>query len=454
MKPKSIAILAAVTLAVAAAAVWATRERDTRAAPIARQGERVFPDLAKRINDVTSLTVADKDSTFTVERKGETWGVADKGGYPVDVGKVKELVVAVSEFRIVDEKTRNPELYSKLGVEEVTAPEAGSTQVTLKDRDGEVLADVLIGKPRTGRGAAGQSSLYVRRKGWEMAHEVTGRIHVDGEVSNWLDKQIAKIERKRVRQVVTTHPGGEQLVVSRETPEQENFQVLELPEGTELQYPGVANVVGGALEWLNLEDVKPASEIDLEGQDVTTTEFTTFDGLVVTARTAEIDGKTWMKLSARFDESLRQAPAEVPLPPAPEPVEGEEAAVEGEEGAPKPETQAPETQAVGKKPEEVREEAQKLEDKLSSWAYVVPGYTASYFRKRIADMLKQPEPEPPAEPVEDGDQAEVDGTEPSPPEEAQPTPPAKPPPEPPPVEPPPVTPPQTPEEQPPQDGAR
>jgi hypothetical protein len=450
MKPKSIVILAAVTLAVAAAAVWTIRERDSQAAPIARQGERVFPDLAKRINDVTSLTVADKDSTFTVERKGETWGVADKGGYPVDVGKVKELVVAVSEFRIVDEKTRNPELYSKLGVEEVTAPEAGSTQVTLKDRDGEVLADVLIGKPRTGRGAGGQSSLYVRQKGWELAFEVTGRIHVDGEVSNWLDKEIAKLERKRVRQVVTTHPGGEQLVVSRETPEQENFQVQDMPEGKELQYPGVANVVGGALEWLNLEDVKPASEVDFEGQPVTTTEFTTFDGLVVTARTAEIDEKVWMKLSARFDESLRQAPAEVPLPPA-EPVEDEEAALAGEEGEPKPETQA-----VGKKPEEVREEAQKLEGKLSEWAYVVPGYTASYFRKRVEDMLKQPEPEPPAEPVEDGEQAEVDGTEPSPPEEPQPVPepPAEPPVETPPAEPPPVTPPQPPEEQPPQDGAR
>ncbi|HVS09045.1 MAG TPA: DUF4340 domain-containing protein, partial [Planctomycetota bacterium] len=392
-----------------------------------------------------------------VERKGETWGVADKGGYPVDVGKVKELVVAVSEFRIVDEKTRNPELYSKLGVEEVTAPEATSNQVTLKDRDGQVLADVLIGNARTGRGAGGQSTLYVRRKGWEMAHEVTGRIHVDGEVSNWLDKQIAKIERKRVRQVVTIHPDGEQLAVSRETPEQENFQVQDMPEGGELQYPGVANVVGGALEWLNLEDVKPASEVDFEGQPVTTSEFTTFDGLVVSAHTAEIDEKVWMKLSARFDESLRQAPPEVPLPPALEPPEGEEAAVEGEEGAPKPETQA-----IGKKPEEVREEAQKLEDKLSSWAYVVPGYTASYFRKRVEDMLKQPEPELPAEDGE-AEPAEIDGSEPSPPEDAQPEPeepepvpepPPEPPVETPPAEPPPVTPPQTPEEQPPQYGAR
>jgi len=432
MKPKSIAILAVVTLALAAAAVWAIRERDTQAAPIARQGERVFPDLAKRINDVTALTVADKDSTFTVERTGETWGVADKGGYPVDVGKVKELVVAVSEFRIVDEKTRNPELYSKLGVEEVSAPEASSTQVTLEDRDGQVLADVVIGKPRTGRGAGGQSTLYVRRKGWEMAHEVTGRIHVDGEVSNWLDKQIAKIERKRVREVTTTHPDGGQLVVWRDTPEQENFQIQDLPEGGELQYPGVANVVGGALEWLNLEDVKPASEVDFEGHPVTTTEFTTFDGLVVTARTAEIDDRVWMKLSAGFDESQRQAPAIVPPPPS-QPVEGEQAAPEPED------PQTPET--VGKKPEEVREEAQTLEGKLSGWAYVVPGYTASYFRKHVEDMLKQPEPEHPAELLEDGEQDAIDGTEPLP-QEPQPTPPAKPPPEPPPAEPPPVTPPQ------------
>jgi hypothetical protein len=433
----SIAGVAAVVIAVAAALSSRSSNSAGPTPDSTSSKNELFPGLSGKVNDIATLTVQSKGSTFTIEKKGDAFVLADKGGYPVTFDKVKELVNQIAFFRIVDKKTQNPELFKKLEVEDVDAPEAASSKVTLKDASGSVLADVLIGKTAPGGGPT-LSSLYVRKPGDNQAYEVSGRVYVDGTALNWLDKQVLKIERTRIHRATITHPDGSKLELFKNDPDDKNFTVAELAEGAELKWPGVADATAGALEYMNFEDVQAAgSDIDFNDANATTARFQTFDGLIVTARIVEKDAKHYAKFEAAADPAARVEVKKI-IPPPP-PKEGEPPA----DPAPAP---TEEKKVPGKTVEEVEKEAKELSDKLAPWTYVLPGYSAANFTKKMSDMLKEATPpEMLARPPEEGGGALVppgDGpvipipTEPDPDAPAPPGDPAPLPPNPTPVQPP------------------
>jgi hypothetical protein len=372
MNAKTLIGLGVATAALFAAAIVVNNQKEGAHSPTREAGKKLFPELAKNVNAVTALEVTSKDGVVKLAKSGERWGVADKGGYPVDFDKVKQIVVAVSEFEILMELSKNPANYKKLGVLAPDAEGSDSKRLTLKDANGAVLADVIIGGPKTSQGFGGKPSLYVRAATSERPYEVSGSVNQLGDASTWMKREITKLEANRVKSVVISHPDGARLAIAKATAEETNYAVEDLPAGEELMWAGAANPIAGALQYLSLEDVKPAAEMTLENPTVA--EFTTFDGMRVTVRTTEAEGKTWMSVAAAFDESLRAEPAGPA--PAPETAEGE----------------APPTPASTlKSVEDVRKEVDELNAQLSKWVYAVPGYNGANFRKRMPDLLKKKE---------------------------------------------------------------
>lgn len=372
MNAKTLIGLGVATAALFAAAIVVNNQKEGAHSPTREAGRKLFPELAKNVNAVAALDVTSKDGVIKLAKSGERWGVADKGGYPVDFDKVKQIVVAVSEFEILTELSKNPANYKKLGVLAPDAEGSESKRLTLKDANGAVLADVIIGNNKTSQGFGGKPSLFVRSATSEQPYEVSGTVNLFGDASTWMKREIAKLEANRVKSVVISHPDGARLAIAKASAEETNYTVEDLPAGEELMWDGAANGIAGALQYLSLEDVKPAAEMTLENPTVA--EFTTFDGMRVTVRTTEADGKTWMSVAAAFDESLRVEPAGPA--PAPEAAEGE---------APPPPA------STLKSVEDVRKEVDELNAQLSKWVYAVPGYNGSNFRKRMPDLLKKKE---------------------------------------------------------------
>src|SRR5690606_6500467 len=145
--------------------------------------------------------------------------------------------------------------------------------------------------------AEGGSQRYVRRAGEAQSWLIDRNPDFPRNTPQWLDQQILNVPGTRVQQVTITHPDGEIVRVYKDEEGQTNFDVADVPEGRELQYAGVANVIGNALRELRLEDVERAEPVDVE---TTTVEWKTFDGLVVRAEGFERDGAAWVAFAASF----------------------------------------------------------------------------------------------------------------------------------------------------------
>ena len=370
MNARTLLVLLGVTLAVVAATVLLLDSRsDAVSAP--KESAKLFPALDARVNDVARIEIVRGEASTALEKSGERWVLPEKGGYPADVEPIKKLVIGIAGLTTIEAKTSDPARYAKLGVEDPAQAGATGARVTLKDAGGATLAELIVGKEQDAKSFSGPGQTYVRKPSEPQSWLAKGRVEVKEKPVDWLAKEILKVSRDRVRAVTVEHADGEVVKVDRAKASDANFTLHDIPEGKELSYPTAPGAIANALEWLQLEDVSPAAAIDFSTGHLASTRFETFDGLVVTVRTKEQDGKTWARFDAEFVAPPEGA-ADEPAEPAPDAT-----------ATPKEEK---------KSPEEVAKEAADLDARLEPWAFAIPAYNRTSFAKRKAEMLKDPAP--------------------------------------------------------------
>jgi hypothetical protein len=335
MQQRSLILLVSATVVLVVIAIFVLASGDrgvSRAAP----NVRAFPALADKLGDVASVTISRDGSTMTFIRDGTSWLVSEKGNYPANTGKISQVVRAMADLTLVEPKTRKPDLYPRLEVED---PGNGkSALVTVKDKSGAAIAEAIVGKRRYDRLGAGNDGVYLRKLGDAQAWLARGSLDASGDPSSWLDRQILDISEKKIAKVTLTQPDGAKLVISRSAPDA-NFAVEDAPADAKFKSETTTSGPAGALETLDLEDVKPAAEQPIPDKDVVTASFTTFDGMTVDLRLAERDKNDWIAISAAGSGA-------------------------GEA------------------------EAKKLDDKVARWTYEIPTYKANLLKTKLADLLE------------------------------------------------------------------
>jgi hypothetical protein len=259
MNSKTILILT-VCIAASTAAAVATLHSRERSEQSSETSSKLFPGLEKSLDQASVLKIERKDGTVVLEKTAEGWGLAEKSHYPVELEPVRKVLLSLGEMETVEAKTKSPEQYTKLGVEDVGAEGSKSTLLTLQDGAGKDLAQLLVGKPRESKNpGGGAGEMYVRKPGDAQSWLVKGQVELREKGSDWLQKKIVEVKRDRMRAVEVKHPGGELVDVSRERADQTDFALAGIPEGKELKYPTVAGTLASGLEYVNLEDVEPAA---------------------------------------------------------------------------------------------------------------------------------------------------------------------------------------------------
>lgn len=339
---------------VAVGAVVALNTGGSGSGPGSASSERLFPTLAARVNDVGAVVVARKDDTTTIVRKGDTWTVSDKSDYPAAFDKVRKLLVELAELRSLEQKTSTPDLFASLELEDVSLADAKSTVVTLKDAAGGDLVSVVVGKVRVGRGGSAGDGVYVRKANENQTWLAKGRISLERGDVNWLDRVVIDVPRERVAKATLAQAGGSKVVVTRPKATEKNFTLEGVPSGKKAKEWDV-NQVATPLERLELDDVRPTTA-GAEAKQYA--EIVTFDGLIARADLVELDGQTWVKVSARYE-----APASTPS-------DGE--IKEGKL----------------KSADEVKKDVETINAKTSAWLYRLPDWKTDNLRKKVADLVE------------------------------------------------------------------
>lgn len=391
MKTRSLAILAGVTVVAVGAAFLLTREPGT-AEKAPGTGGALLPDLGAKSGSIALIEIRSATQNVKLEKKGDVWALPDKGGFPADNARVRDLLKQLAAAEIAEAKTSKPDLYARLGVEDVSAAGAKSTLVSLKDAAGKELAGVLVGTKQFANAEpspldeSGGTATFVRRAGEAQAYRVKGEIRAETDAKTWMQTLVSDIAPERVREVRITRPDGGEVVVGR-AKAGEPMKVQNAPEGRALKEEFAGGRIGSALSSVTLEDVAPTTEAPAGA----VVETRCFDGLKVVAR-GQKEGDAWW---FTFEPSYETPPVSASAPAKPDepppPAEAKPAEAAPADGA-KPDAGGPS--------DEVKQEIERLTQRWKGWKYKVPSYKADALAPTMESLLKPVEaPKPPEAPA-------------------------------------------------------
>ena len=163
------------------------------------------------------------------------------------------------------------------------------------------------------------------------------------------------IASERIREVIITHPDGSTLRAYRDSPDS-NFQLADLPPDREIQSTTALNKFGSVLQEVSARDIRSLDTFEFDAA-VETTVYT-FDGLIADVRSTSRDDTHFANFSFRHDDSM------------PEEATQTFTNEDGEKVA-------------------VREQVQKLQQRLGGWVYLIPSFKHDVLTATLDDYTRQ-----------------------------------------------------------------
>jgi hypothetical protein len=365
---KTLVILGLVTLVVVLAALF-IQETPT---VIEGSGDLMFPDMRARVNDANEIKVSHQSETVTVVRRDHSWVVLEKSNYPAAEDRVRQYLIGLAQLRRLEPKTRKPERYTELGLDDIGEKNTKSAHVSVTDSNGGKIADLIVGDRRPAKSDPSESELFVRMQEDPQSWLVEGKLPNYYTTTDWLDKTILKLDRKRIREVNIIHEDGEEVAVRRQDKTANDFQLLNVPKEAKVKSTFAINSIANAFADLTLDDVLPETEKKIEAGAGLRAELTTFDGLRIIMETVKDDDDTFARFIANFDPTL------IADKKAHEAAEADSDKSESRSGQP------PE----GKDAEAVKNEVERLNTRWQGWSYKLPSYRINSIAKRRNDLLE------------------------------------------------------------------
>lgn len=335
MRRHGLGFLVAVALCFVAVAIWTLTIGEVGVSAAA-PSTPALPGFADRSGEIASVKVSRDGFSETFVHDGDNWLAADKGNYPAAAAKISQIVRSMADLTLVEPKTQRPELYPRLQVED---PGKGkSALVSVEDKLGKPLAELIVGKRRYDRLGAGNDGVYVRKPGDAQSWLARGSLDLSGVPSSWLDRQIVDLPEKRIAKVVLTQPDGATLVLSRTAPDAK-FGVEGAAADVKFRSDTTTAEPAMALEAFELDDVAPAAKMPVPEKGVASASFTTFDGLTVDLRLLDRDKETWVAIKATGTGAAEA-------------------------------------------------EAKRIDERVANWTYEIPSYKAERLKTKLADRLE------------------------------------------------------------------
>jgi len=323
----------------------------------------LVPDLAKNINSVSKFTVTEAGNTVLTEvsKAKSGWVIDNRDGYQANISAIRNMFNALSEAKLTEAKTSNPENYTKLGVEDIDNEKAQGILFSIEGV--KEATDIIFGNA----GSSGKNTQYIRRKGEKQSWLINKNLKLNRDVTDWLGKNILDIPPERIKSVQIKHPDGSEVNITSDSDSEEEYEYkldAPIPQDKKL-FESEIYQVANALSFLQLKDVISFSKLNTDTISPVITEFKTFDGLTVTLKAYSIEDENYFTIDVVFSSD-----------------DVDQTIVNDENQA-----ESTSDSAIKSDPKAAEELALKSNVRLSGWAYLLPTITQDALTKKLEDFF-------------------------------------------------------------------
>lgn len=255
----------------------------------------LYPKLSDDVNNLTKMSISTNGENVTLKKQDNDWIIEEKFNFLADKNKIRQLVTNLSSSILKERKTKNPDNYSKLGLDDNQ-----STKVSIYKNSDKPLIDLRIGDIMHQLEGS-----YVKKESEKQSWLISNKIEVEADPKNWLKSNLFSIKNDRIKNVSITH--------SKNKKSQDNVKISKNDEGkfdligiskkkTSDEY-SINNIIA-KLSNFEIEDIEDAKNVKFRKSKIITTSFQTNDGLEGVICLTKTKDKNYAKIEFIFDEKL------------------------------------------------------------------------------------------------------------------------------------------------------
>ena len=259
----------------------------------------VLPGFAAAVQNAAQIHVSAKGGAFDVVNTPKGWVVSQRGNYPADFDQVRHTLIGMATLQTIAPKTGRAEWLHYLALDLPTPANANNggagTQITVKNKDGAVLGDIITGNTEDLGDPNGTQGLFVRRPGSNQAFLARTAYVPKGDIATWLSAKVLTLGGTRIQEVVVAPLKGPQFKISRNSTADQIYTMANAPKKGSANSKMI-NSIPFAIANFSFADVKQAVPADFAKPVKVVAR--TFDGLLISLDVIKDGTDVWTRISA------------------------------------------------------------------------------------------------------------------------------------------------------------
>lgn len=239
--------------------------------------------------EIASIVIREPKAAITLERKDAGWAIAERGGFPADVERVREFALKAIELKIGQSEPIAAAERARLKVDD------SGTGVEFKGADGKMLARILVGKkyfksePDDPDKAIGDGRFVLLPENAQTVYVVSNPLaQASAKTAEWIARTGFAVEKVKTLEVSPASGDGWKIERAADNAE---WKLSGAQANQKLEVTK-ANAAAYSLSSVELADVAPrdAKPEDTGLATPALVTAATFDGLVYTLKVGRLEG--------------------------------------------------------------------------------------------------------------------------------------------------------------------
>jgi hypothetical protein len=268
-----------------AALLYYNQERARRPANVGALGQTLLKDL--KVADVAAIRIVEPKATLTLERKQDGWVIAERGGFPADIAKVRDFLIKAIGLKVGQSEPIGEKDRARLSLD------GSGTVVELNGADGKALARLTVGKKYFKREvdnpdkAPGDGRFVAVPDNAQTVYLVSDPLtQASARSADWIDRTSFKVEKVKTLELRYPDNGGWRIERGGDNAD---WKLAHARPGEKLDISR-ANAASYTLSLLELADVAPKDVKDTGLHKPINVEATTLDGLAYSIKVGKLQG--------------------------------------------------------------------------------------------------------------------------------------------------------------------
>ena len=191
---------------------------------------KFFPELIENTDLLSKIEVISDNNSIYLIKKGEKWHLPELENYPAAINKINQLLLRLSNLKIVDKKTNNPDNHLMLGLG--FPIQKDSFRIRLF-HDNEVINDFIIGN----QSKHNDRLSYIRKYSENQTWLFKNNLDIFNQEINWSEDSIVRFARWRIKSIniESANNPDENIFIFKEKYSDQMFKLANMPKEYEVK---------------------------------------------------------------------------------------------------------------------------------------------------------------------------------------------------------------------------